>query len=564
MICSLSELGFLDSGMNSDDGIYEVDSKLVEELNLKSGDEIPETIVDGNKYVFWKTLRKDFEKTVLPQWQDINNLKEIQYLLSWDQQVLMPSSANTQRASQSTTIAGLIHEKESDFKYHNTVTSVSQNPALNRFERRSVELALQECTKSKAADPATMKELTRLGSECSERWGKARELGKFAIVQPIWKDLIEVTKQYAEELKNASESVSQQTFYDCLVDGFSKDVSTSTLTTIFETIRQGVLPIVQQVKKPSSDILEAPSNPFEIAKQESLSKFVIENVVGGKRFERLSIFKSRHPFAVCVAHAADVRVSSRLSPLDLKEGLMGSVHEMGHALYELGLPADQPSFPASKALDMAVHESQALFWERMIGQNRHFWKWIMPRVKKDFGYGRFDVSVSDDELVQALYESVNKVDGNNFIRVQADELHYPVHVMIRFFIERDLINGDLDVKDVPQRWNHDYHSYLGITPSNDSEGCLQDIHWYTGAVGYFPSYTLGAIGATQLFNSMDSEIEIGSLVSKGQFEPIISWLEKNVHSHGAMDQNINSLMKRVTGKELDTEQYVKYLENKYA
>lgn len=266
---------------------------------------------------------------------------------------------------------------------------------------------------------------------------------------------------------------------------------------------------------------------------------------------------SVHPFTGG-AGPEDVRITTRYSKELPFEGIMGTVHETGHAMYEQGRNSKYGGLPVSNALSMGAHESQSLFWERMIGQNVGFWEAVLPKIHEKMPHTK-DVTAND------LFFAVNQVN-RSLIRVEADELTYPFHIILRFELEKKMMNGTLDVKDLPQAWKDGMKEHLGVEVPNDKLGCLQDIHWPSGAFGYFPSYTLGAMTAAQLYRHLKAEVmpDIEERIKSGNFDGIKNWLKTEIHEVGSLYPSLDELLEKVTGEPLNPTYFLEYLEEKYS
>lgn len=264
-----------------------------------------------------------------------------------------------------------------------------------------------------------------------------------------------------------------------------------------------------------------------------------------------------HPFTGG-ACPDDVRITTRYSTDKPFEGIMGTVHEVGHAMYEQGRNAKYDGLPVSNALSMGAHESQSLFWERMIGQNIGFWEAMLPKIHERLPHTK-DVTAND------LFFAVNQVQ-RSLIRVDADELTYPFHIILRFELEKKLMNGSLAMEDISKAWNEGMKKHLGIEPPTDTEGCLQDVHWPSGAFGYFPSYSLGAMTATQIFGYLKREAmpDIEEKIAAGKYSEIRDWLKTEIHEKGSLYPSLDALLEHVTGEPLNPEYFLGYLEDKYS
>jgi carboxypeptidase Taq len=322
-------------------------------------------------------------------------------------------------------------------------------------------------------------------------------------------------------------------------------------------VRDGLVPLLQDLRskgvKPDDSWLKG---DFETAEQEKLCKEVC--VALGFNLERGRLDTSVHPFTGG-AHPTDVRMTTRFKANDLTEGLTGAIHETGHALYEQGRNLNFDGLPVNSAAGMAIHESQSLLWERMVALSRPFADYLLPKLQASF-----PDTFSKDRTAQSLYEALNTVKDVSLIRVEADEVNYPMHVIVRFEIEKGLIEGTVDVDGVPKIWTEKMKEYLGVEPADDAQGCLQDLHWSMGAIGYFPTYTLGAMAAVQIFDAAKRDIpNLDEAIASGDFQPLRSWLNEKVHKLGSLHPKADDLLLAVTGKALDPNEFLKYLEAKY-
>lgn len=268
---------------------------------------------------------------------------------------------------------------------------------------------------------------------------------------------------------------------------------------------------------------------------------------------------SVHPFTGG-AHPTDVRMTTRFKPNEFKEGLTGAIHETGHALYEQGRNPQYDGLPVSQAAGMAVHESQSLLWERMVGLSQPFAAYLLPKLK-----AAFPGVLPDDKTPEDLYAALNVVKERSMIRVEADEVTYPLHIILRFEIEQALVEGSLDVDDVPEVWRQKMVEYLGIEPSDDAEGCLQDMHWSCGLAGYFPTYSLGAMAAVQIFQAAQAALpDLDAEIAAGNFGTLRAWLREKIHEVGSLYPTADELLVAVTGKPLEPEVFLTYLKQKYS
>ncbi|GBG24671.1 Phenylalanine--tRNA ligase beta subunit [Hondaea fermentalgiana] len=572
MMCSLHELGFTSQTEDLHAGIWEIQGEVVADAQPGSpiGDDWPQRcIADAVSVQDARAPLTSLEK----HWDTAGALSEAGALLQWDRSTMMPAAAAPARARQQSVLTRVVHEMNTSAEYDGLLQearSPTVQANLNAFEKRSVELATRELALNKAISSETVAQRAKLQAETLTRWEKARELGKWKIVEPVFADLLEISRDIARDqaavLAQVAPDTAPKGAYGALVQEYVMDIDEDGIADIFATLKKRLSPLVQgaEAAAPSPALdASASGTAFEIAKQKEFSNAVLKSVFG-KELAKTRLDESVHPFSIGISDG-DVRITTRYNPDNLREGLMGSMHEAGHALYELGAPAR--GWPAGTFLDIATHESQSLFLERMIGQSRPFCKWIQGRYAQTFGYGRLDQDQRAG-LEDLLLAGLN-ARSDTFVRVDADELAYPLHVIARFELERSLFDGSLAVKDLPQAWIDTHAELLGRAPPADDgkKNVLQDTHWYAGYFGYFPSYTIGAMAAHQLFTTMQGDLgadNVSGLIEKGNFEPIVGWLRENVHAHGRMDSGVQGLLKRVTGRTLDANAYCDYLEQKYS
>ena len=338
-----------------------------------------------------------------------------------------------------------------------------------------------------------------------------------------------------------------------MLDQFDPGRKVAQLDSVFDDL-QGFLPefIGKVVEKQKSSPIAPLKGPFPIENQRELSKVLLDIVGFDTQTGRLD--ESFHPF--CSGYAGDVRITTRYDEEDFTSGIMGVLHEFGHAQYEAGLPTKWRGQPVGQAMGMSIHESQSLLIEMQVCRSAGFIKQLLPLVKKELnGKGK---GWSVDNLTR-IYHKVEP----SLIRVDADEVTYPAHIMLRYYIEKFLIAGEMEVEDLPDAWAQGMEKFLGIKPDNDKDGCMQDIHWTDGSFGYFPTYTLGAIYAAQIFDAAqkaDTEIDKG--LKKCDFKPLKKWLNENIHIHGSK-YLADDLIKKATGNSLDVSIYKKHLEERY-
>ena len=482
--------------------------------------------------------------------RDIDALCGIEGILSWDELVMLPEKAAKSRADQKAALAEVLHHKESSERLGKLISQAEvNNHVLQPMELATVRDARRNYD-SKVKIPNELAKMeARLGSEGYHGWAKARENDDFQSFKPYLEKLVQLRKDQAEAVS------PEKLPYDYCIDRFERGLTSERLTEIFDKLKEGLVPLIKEIT--SSKQLDLQKNlrigeqSFNIEKQEILCTDIASRL----GFDGL-LNKSLHPFTGG-AHPTDVRITTRYDEKDFITGIMGLVHETGHALYEQNRPSGEyNNLPVSQALSMGIHESMSLLFERMLGQSEEFWSFMTPHICSHFEF-------MDGVTTQDYYAAVNKVE-KSLIRVDADELTYPLHILIRFEIEKGLFDGSIKIDNLPQIWNEKYHQYLDITVPNDSLGCLQDVHWSDGSFGYFPSYTLGAMYAAQFYRKAEECIpSLHDDIHEGDFSKLQAWLKENVHSKGSLYPSADLLCEHVTGEKLNPDIFIDYLSKKY-
>ena len=391
--------------------------------------------------------------------------------------------------------------------------------------------------------------LAKATARAEVKWLEAKQKSDFAIFAPHLEEVVNLIRDKAGLLGKALNLDP----YDALVDEFSQGMTSAEIDTIFTTLGRRLPGLIQDVID-----LQAKRPPLEItgrytpSRQRQLALEVMKAV--GFPFDRGRLDESEHPFTGGVP--GDIRITTRFSATDPLSGLMGILHETGHAMYDVGLPEAWRGQPVGRDRGMALQESQSLLLEMLIGRNRPFLRYLKPHLDKAFG-------VSGPEWeVENVYRLLIRV-RRSLIRVDADEVTYPVHIMLRYELENEILKGELKVKDLPEAWNARIQDRLGVRPATDAEGCLQDVHWAVGSFGYFPSYAIGAVIAGQLYESLRADRpELDDEIAAGHFAGLFDWLRQNVHSVAATI-GMPQLIRKATGKPLSAAAWLRYIEGKY-
>src|SRR6201991_2106908 len=479
------------------------------------------------------------------EFQRLHALRSAASILRWDSAVMMPRGSSDLRGEQ---LAAL--ETES----HALLISPRVSRLLARAEANSGGLEdwqvanLREMRRERdhaiATPQGLVSRLAKATARAEVKWVEAKQKSDFSYFAPHLEEVINLLRDKANLLGKAMNLDP----YDALADEFSPGLRSEEIDTIFTTLGRRLPGLIQEVIE-----LQARRPPLELtgrfapSKQRQLALEVMKAV--GFPFDRGRLDESEHPFTGGVP--GDIRITTRFSPTDPLTGLMGVLHETGHAMYDVGLPEAWRGQPVGHDRGMAVQESQSLLLEMLICRNKPFLHYLKPLLEKAFG-----VSGPQWE-VDNLYRLLIRV-RRSLIRVDADEVTYPVHIMLRYELEKEILKGELKIKDVPEAWNTRMEDRLGVRPANDAEGCLQDVHWAVGSFGYFPSYAIGAAIAGQLYESLRADLPtLDDDVAAGKFVGLFDWLRQNVHSRGA-SLSTPELIKQATGKPLTAAAWIRY------
>ncbi|KAG0271224.1 hypothetical protein BGZ95_000977 [Linnemannia exigua] len=530
-----------------------------------------------------KSIRALYDELITRR-KDISHFKSIASTLGWDQQVMMPKKAEDSRANQIGLLNGTIHDME---------TSPVLGAILEELERRkltedlSVELNPYELANIRLTrryfkqGTLVPTELVKASSAATARscnaWKEARECSDFSKFAPfleeqirhlretityqmkggICEEAVRINMKARTNLGLSKDDECFKGYYQALLDNFESGFKDSRLEAIFSDLKQNLIPLIAKIKaKNFQHENEFIKGDFDVEKQAEFSNKFPKQMGFDMDAGRLDV--STHPFCNN-AHPTDIRLTTRYALDNFQEGITSTIHETGHALYEQGRSKEYVDTPVSLPLSVGIHESQSLIWERMVELSKPFWTYSLPLLKEQFA----DHKNLQDVTVDQMYLAFNRVEPT-FIRLEADEVTYPMHIILRYEIEKALVEGDIQVADVPALWNAKMKEYLGLDVTEDRLGCLQDIHWSIGITGYFPTYTLGSIYAIQIYTQAQEQIpNLDEHIAKGEFHVLKEWLNKNVHEQGSLKESGDDLVFDLTGKYLDSSLYVKYLTEKY-
>ena len=490
----------------------------------------------------------DAYRRLLEEYRRVTNLRAASGVLSWDQQVMMPEAGTPARSQQLSTLSGLSHELLTDDSVSTALDELDAAD-LTPEQSASVREIRRKHDRAAAVPQSLIEEMSTASSEALPAWEAAKADDDFASFAPHLETHVELSREYADHIDPDRDP------YATLFEEFEPCLPLDRAESILETLKEALIPMIEEIKESETDLATdafTSLGSYPADTQEALCRDVLSAL--GYPWERGRLDTAPHPFSSGTTF--DARVTTRFDESDPLGSLLSTVHEFGHATYTLGLPDDDYGTPLGEDRDLSVHESQSRLWENHVGRSEAFWEGFLPTVAEHFPQ-------ASHVTPREAYEAANQVYENNLIRVEADELTYHLHVVIRYEIERDLIRGDLDVAEVPAVWNDKYEAYLGIRPETDAEGCLQDIHWAHGNFGYFPTYSLGSAMAAQLYAAAEADIDgLESSVAAGEFGALHEWLTEQVHRHGARYET-DDLVKRATGSAFTADAFVDYVTEKY-
>ncbi|MDB5202568.1 MAG: carboxypeptidase [Ferruginibacter sp.] len=479
--------------------------------------------------------------------QKIADLRYASAVLQWDQETYLPPKGGELRGRQIATLTELAHEQFTGAEMGGLLQQLEAAVGLSDPEKRNVDLSLEDYHKSKKLPAAFVRKMSEAVNKSFHAWIEARKQNNFAVFQEPLAAIIDLKKQEADLLGYEHHP------YDALMNEYDKGLTVATTDDLFNNLKPQLLGLYREISsKPQVDNSFLHQH-FDKDKQWQFGMDILKNMHFDFEAGRQDI--SEHPFTTNF-NSHDVRVTTRIDENDFGNMLWSCIHEGGHALYEQGLPAEEYGLPLGEYCSLSIHESQSRLWENCIGRGLPFWTSHYPELQQLFPEQLGGVSL------QQFYAGINKVQPS-LIRTEADEITYHFHVMIRYEIEKQLIEGSITAKDIPAIWNESYKNYLGVTVPDDKRGCLQDIHWCHGSFGYFATYSIGSLYAAQLYAailkeqpSLEREIAYGNSIKAW------NWLQQQIYRHGRY-YNSSELCKMATGETLNSQYFIDYARNKY-
>jgi len=500
-------------------------------------------------------IKSDYRE-LLSTTKDAVVLSTAEGIIHWDMEVYMPPKAVEQRSHQLALLSRIHHKLGTNpeiGKLLNSILTDAEYQVLGKVEKRNLYLINKSYQEQTALPEKLVSDLAMQEAITVNIWKKAKAQKNFNLYKADLQKLLDLSKQAAEILMKIKQT---KTPYEALLDNFEPKMPTETLTKTFSQLLLGLKPLIAKIEgcqtKPSVQILKA---HVPVENQRRITQLITQKLgydtasleAGGR------VDETEHPFTT--GYYDDVRITTHYYPDNFASSIFSVLHESGHALYEQNLKAQWQYQPVGSTCSFGIHESQSRFYENIIGRSKEFWIGFLPRIKKAAqSLGNLQL----DPFIQA----VNKVERSK-IRIEADEITYSLHIIIRFELERDLFSDKISVDELPEAWNQKYKDYLGVEVANDAEGVMQDTHWASGLFGYFPSYALGNIYSGQINAALSSDLpDWRNQLCEGNLESVNGWLKTNIHQQGDL-YDPEDLIKRVTGRTLDSEPYLQYLNKKY-
>lgn len=483
----------------------------------------------------------------------LHSILDINYatgLLHWDQQTYMPKGGVATRAESIATLRTLSHRMSTDDDMRRLIEATADRFDPESDEGALVRLARRNFERGTKLPASLVSDLARTTSLAEPAWVEARARSDWSLFAPHLTRIIELQKQVADHFGYTTHP------YDALLEEFEFGATKAQLEKMFAELKTGIVPLVRRIMS-SSDAPQDRTRPlhnnFDEAKQESFGREVITRF--GYDWERGRQDRTVHPFCISFS-SRDVRITTRFDTTFLQPALFGTLHETGHALYEQGINPAYARTPLGSGVSMGIHESQSRLWENLVGRSRACWTFFYPQLQS-----LFPEALSDTDI-ETFYRAINTVEPS-LIRVEADEVTYNLHTLLRFELEVDLLDGKLTVAKLPEAWNAKMEEYLGKRPETFADGALQDVHWSGGMFAYFPTYTIGNVLAVQLLNAaLEAHPTIYDEMTRGDFTSLRTWLTDNVYRFGSK-YDPQDLVKRATGSPLDTAPYLDYLQTKF-
>ena len=495
-----------------------------------------------------KASKLDQLKSILAELADLGSAQSV---MSWDQQTYMPKGAVEARGQALGTIGRLVHEKFTDDKVGKLLDDLEKEAKdwdPNSDEARLVKVTRREYDQSVKVPAAMIVEQAELRAGGNAAWQEARAKSEWPIFEPWMEKILDFNLRFVDLFKPYDHP------YDVLLDIYEPNMKATDVKQIFDDLRPKQVELIQAISEQPEIDDSVLHRHFPEADQWQFGKEVI--TAFGYDWDRGSMDKTTHPFAATISYG-DNRITVRVDENFFNPFFFGALHESGHSMYEQGISKSLARTPLYGGTSLAVHESQSRMWENLVGRSLPFWEHFFPKLQKTFPEALEGVSLEE------WHRAVNKV-APSYIRVEADEATYNLHIMLRLELEMAMIENKIKIKDLPNEWNARFEEYLGIVPANDAQGVLQDVHWSFGLYGYFSTYALGNLISAQFWEVIEKDNpKIWEQVGKGEFKPLLTWLNEKVHASGSKFEP-QELVQMVTGSKIDAAPYVRYLTDKFS
>jgi len=482
---------------------------------------------------------------------ELDDLNKAGSLLAWDREVNMPKGGTTERIAQMTTLSSLSHRMFTSDAMGELIENAAAE--LDGADYESNQASLIRLLRRTYADARRLSaefvaRSAAVSGQAREAWVKARAESDFAIFRPWLEQVVELCQEMAELYGYEDEK------YDALLDKYETAMKTAEVRTIFEALKGDLVPLREAIDRSPVKLDDSfLHQPYDVERQKEFARYIAGAI--GYDFNRGHLGTVVHPFAISFSRN-DARITTRWYPDFLNPSLFGTLHECGHAMYEQGTHPDLARTPLARGTSLGIHESQSRMMENIVGRSRGFWQAHFPELQRQFP------DVLGNHTAEDFYRAINKTQPS-YIRVEADELTYNFHIILRFELEQAMLNGDLVVADLPAAWNDKMRELLGIVPLTDSQGCLQDVHWSRPGFGYFPTYALGNLYAAQFYETaVAAEPVIVEEMAQGKTNALLTWLGENIHQHGRKFTP-GELVQRVTGQPLGHQAFMRYVTAKF-
>ncbi len=481
--------------------------------------------------------------------QQLRNIQRSLYLLAWDERTYMPEGAVEGRSESKAELSQLYHKKltsEKTKKIIDELNKESVQAELDEVQKAAVREMTRDFERKYKVPDELIKEMSKVSTKAQSAWEKARENSDFDLFLPHLEKHVELKKEVAEYIGYENEP------YDAFVDEYEPGFTADKIESIFEPMKKDLSSMATEIfskeLEPGEDVFEGKT--FSVEKQKQFCKSLAEEL--GYDYKHGRLDDAVHPFTMGMDD--DVRITNRYNEENLKS-LFSLTHETGHALYEQGLPSDWYGHPLGRRISMGYHESQSRLWENFVGRSKEFIDYIFPKLCDEF-------SSLQENTKEGFYKRINRVKPT-FIRVEADEVTYNLHIALRFDIELGLFRDEIEPEETKTVWENKMDEYLDIVPEDPANGVLQDIHWSAGQFGYFPTYALGNLYAAQIYDTVEQELDgLREQIADGNFDELRNWLKENIHEHGRK-YKAEEMTKRLTGEGLDPGYHIEHLSEKY-